>query len=122
MGHDTTISEAFGLGNMRDKLAAMRRLSKESRASILEAKDALEETGFEMEAARRLLKRRGLWEKTPQTPRAKLVSRIEAAEGYKRFRRAQFDQDMARVDRQIEDMKEELASLGHQLDDPRLHD
>ena len=121
MDHDTTISEAFGLGNMGDKLAAMRRLRDESGASILEAKDALIETGFDMEAARRLLKRRGLWE-TPQTRRAKLVRWIEDAEEYKRISRAQFEQDMARVDRQIEDMKEELASLEHQLDDPRLHD
>ena len=121
MSDDTTISEAFGLGNTGDKIAAMRRLSKESRASISEAKDALIETGFDMEAARRLLKRRGLWE-TPQIRRAKLVGWIEGLEEYKRLRRAQFEQDMARVDRQIEDMKEELASLEHQLDDPRLHD
>ena len=121
MGDDTTVSEAFGLGNIHDTMEAMRRLRDESGASISEAKDALEETGFDMEAARRLLKRRGLWE-TPQIRCAKLVRWIEGLEEYKRLRRAQFEQEMARVDRQIEDMKKELASLGHQLDDPRLHD
>ena len=121
MSNDTTISEAFGLGNTGDKIAAILRLSEESRASTDDAKDALEETGFEMEAARRLLKRRGLWE-TPEILRAKLVRWIEGLEEYKRLRRAQFEQEMARVDRQIEDMKKELASLRHQQDDPRLHD
>ena len=121
MSDDTTISEAFGLGNTGDKIAAMRRLSKESRASISEAKDALIETGFDMEAARRLLKRRGLWE-TPQTRRAKLVGWLEEAEGMKRDLRARYDREVARVDRHVADMKEELASLEHQQDDPRLSD
>ena len=121
MSNDTTISEAFGLGNTGDKIAAILRLSEESRASTDDAKDALEETGFEMEAARRLLKRRGLWE-TPQTRRAKLVRWIEEAEEMKRDLRARHEQDVARVDEHVADMKEELASLGHQQDDPRLHD
>ena len=121
MSHYTTIAEAFGLGDTRAKMLAILRLRDESGASTDEAKDALTETGFETEGARRLLKRRGLWE-TPEARRAKIVGRIEGAEDFKRYLREQYERQTAQLDRHVADLKEELASLERQQGAPRSSD
>ena len=111
MSDEKTLGEIYG-----SWLIAAKELFKESRAAtIKEAVQAMKDANYDKEQARQLLKERGQWE-TPETRKAKIVERIADREEYKRGLRnaieATIEQWIARADREIARLKEELNNLG----------
>jgi translation elongation factor EF-Ts len=99
------VSEILGFGN---RIEAIKRLTDENGASLKDAKAALEDADFDIEKARRLLKERG--QETPETREVRLAEYIEGLEEYKRSLQEQFEEQIAELDRSIEEAKKKLTS------------
>jgi chromosome segregation ATPase len=105
-----TVSEIFGLGDLRGRIRTIRQLCRESGALMVEARDALAATAFDIDEARQLLKERGQWE-TLETRQAELTEHIDDLEYHKRDLAKWFEEGIADADQQIAKLGEELSNL-----------
>jgi translation elongation factor EF-Ts len=90
------------------RIPDIKRLRDENGASLKDAKAALKDADFDIEEARRLLKERG--QETPETREVRLAEYIEGLEEYKRSLQEQFEEQIAELDRSIEEAKKKLTS------------
>lgn len=98
---------------MKDLFRATKRLMRESDTSFMDAKDAFSKAAYDMDQARRLLKK---WKEDPEKWRAEqqaeIARLIKYEEYHKEYLREQFEQEMYYSNKRITELEENLDKLG----------